>query len=98
MRRGARLLKAAQALERGGAKFLVLCTNTMHKVAGAITASLSIPLLHIADPTADVIIKAGVRRVGLLGTRFTMGQRFFAGGSRLIGCRLSSLQRGIANS
>jgi aspartate racemase len=76
---GSRLRDAAQALERAGAQFLVLCTNTMHKVADAITAGVSIPLLHIADPTADAIKQAGVQRVGLLGTRFTMDQEFYRG-------------------
>ena len=76
---GTRLREAAQALERGGAQFLVLCTNTMHKVANTITAGVSIPLLHIGDATADAIKKAGVRNVGLLGTRFTMDQEFYRG-------------------
>jgi len=76
---GARLHDAAQALERGGAEFLVLCTNTMHKVAGAITAGVGIPLLHIGDATAAAINRAGVKRVGLLGTRFTMDQDFYRG-------------------
>ena len=76
---GIRLRDAAQALERGGAQFLVLCTNTMHKVADAITAGVSIPLLHIGDATANAIKNAGVRRVGLLGTRFTMDQDFYRG-------------------
>jgi len=75
----AHLHHAAQLLERAGADFLVLCTNTMHKVVDAITDGLNIPLLHIADATADVIKRAGVRRVGLLGTRFTMEQTFYRG-------------------
>jgi aspartate racemase len=74
---GSRLHDAAQALERAGAQFLVLCTNTMHKVADAITEGVSIPLLHIGDATANAIIQSGVRRVGLLGTRFTMDQDFY---------------------
>ena len=76
---GAMLADAAQALERAGADFIVLCTNTMHKVAPAIQAAVSIPLLHIADPTAAEIRKAGVSRIGLLGTRFTMEQDFYRG-------------------
>ena len=68
---------AARALERAGAQVLVLCTNTMHKVAPAIEAATTIPLLHIADPTADAIKEAGWRTVGLLGTRFTMEQAFY---------------------
>lgn len=74
---GATLAEAAQSLERAGADFLVLCTNTMHKVAAAIEAAVAIPLLHIADPTAAAIKAAGVARVGLLGTRFTMEQAFY---------------------
>jgi aspartate racemase len=74
---GALLSRAAQALERAGADFLVLATNTMHKVAPAIEAATAIPLLHIADPTAQRIRDAGVARVGLLGTRFTMEQDFY---------------------
>ena len=75
----AHLHHAAQLLERSGADFLVLCTNTMHKVVDAITDGLNIPLLHIADATADVIKPAGVRMVGLLGTRFTIEQTFYRG-------------------
>ena len=76
-RAGALLGEAAAALERAGAEFLVLCTNTMHKVADAIEQAVSIPLLHIADPTAAAIRAAGLQRVGLLGTRFTMEQPFY---------------------
>ena len=74
---GQLLAAAAQSLERAGADFVVLCTNTMHKVAPAIEAAVSIPLLHIADPTAQAIKDAGVTTVGLLGTRFTMEQAFY---------------------
>ena len=74
---GARMADAAQALERAGADFLVLCTNTMHKVAAAIEAAAAIPLFHIADPTADEIKQAGLSKIGLLGTRFTMEQAFY---------------------
>ena len=74
---GALLADAARALESAGADFLVLCTNTMHKVAPAIEAAVRIPLFHIADPTADAIKKAGLSIVGLLGTRFTMEQAFY---------------------
>jgi len=74
---GAALADAARALERAGADFVVLCTNTMHKVAPAIEAAVAIPLLHIADPTAAAITAAGFARVGLLGTRFTMEQAFY---------------------
>ncbi len=76
---GALLADAARALERAGADFVVLCTNTMHKVAPAIEAAVKIPLLHIVDPTAAAIHNAGLHRVGLLGTRFTMEQDFYRG-------------------
>lgn len=74
---GEAMADAARRLQRGGADFLVLCTNTMHIVAEAIEAAVPLPLLHIADPTADALAAAGVRRVGLLGTRFTMEQAFY---------------------
>jgi amino-acid racemase len=76
---GAVLAEAARRLELGGADFVVLCTNTMHKVADTIQAGIGIPLLHIADATAEKITAAGVSRVGLLGTRFTMEQDFYRG-------------------
>lgn len=74
---GALLAKVAQTLEKAGADVLVLCTNTMHKVASAIEAVVQIPLLHIADPTAAAIQQGGYHTVGLLGTRFTMEQDFY---------------------
>jgi aspartate racemase len=74
---GAILSDAARRLEVAGADFLVLCTNTMHKVAPAIEREVRIPLLHIADATADVIQQAGIGTVGLLGTRFTMVDSFY---------------------
>jgi aspartate racemase len=74
---GELLAAAARALVRGGADFLVLCTNTMHKVAGAIEEAAGLPLLHIADATAAEIAQAGLGRVGLLGTRFTMEEDFY---------------------
>ena len=78
--RSARILAdAAQALERGGADFLVICTNTMHKVAPQIAAAVGIPLMHIADVTARQLHMAGVQRVGLLGTRYTMEEDFYTG-------------------
>jgi aspartate racemase len=70
---------AAVRLERGGADFIVLCTNTMHRLADAISSSVEIPLLHIADPTAERIKAAGHARIGLLGTAFTMEQDFYKG-------------------
>jgi aspartate racemase len=74
---GSILADAARALELAGAAFLVLCTNTMHKVAPIIEGAVAIPLLHIADPTAAEIKQAGYSVVGLLGTRFTMEQEFY---------------------
>lgn len=76
---GLRLSEAAAVLEAGGADFLVLCTNTMHRVAPAIEARVRIPLLHIADPTARAIRSMGLSNVALLGTRFTMEQDFYRG-------------------
>ena len=73
------LAGAARSVEAAGADFLVLCTNTMHKVVGAIEAAVTIPLLHIADATAAEVRRAGVSTVGLLGTRFTMEQDFYRG-------------------
>ncbi len=74
---GELLAQAAHKLQGAGAEALVLCTNTMHKVADAIEAAVQIPLLHIADPTAVQIRQAGLSKVGLLGTRFTMEQDFY---------------------
>jgi aspartate racemase len=72
------LAVAARSVERGGADVVVLCTNTMHKLADSITGAVSIPLLHIADATAAAILNAGHKRVGLLGTKFTMEEPFYA--------------------
>ncbi|MBU2952623.1 aspartate/glutamate racemase family protein [Marinobacter sp. F3R08] len=68
---------AALSLEKAGADFLVIGTNTMHKVAPEIEQAIGMPLLHIADATAQVLVKDGISRVGLLGTRFTMEQAFY---------------------
>ena len=73
------LIKCAQDLEHGGADCIVLCTNTMHKLADQIIASVNIPFLHIADATAEKIITAGMKKIGLLGTRFTMEHDFYKG-------------------
>ncbi|MCL9658370.1 aspartate/glutamate racemase family protein [Pseudomonas protegens] len=70
------LIDAAQRLQAGGAECLVLCTNTMHKVAEQIQAATAVPFLHIADPTAQAALAAGTLNVGLLGTAFTMEQEF----------------------
>ncbi len=74
-----RMIGAAQRLERGGAAFAIICTNTMHKMFDAVQANVRIPLLHIADATAERIRAAGLRRVALLGTRYTMEQDFYKG-------------------
>jgi aspartate racemase len=72
-----RMADAAQRLEGAGADILLLCTNTMHKVAEDVEGAVSVPLLHIADPTAERIAASGMRRVGLLGTAFTMEEPFY---------------------
>ncbi|SHI13490.1 aspartate/glutamate racemase family protein [Desulfosporosinus lacus] len=71
------LANAARSLEKAGADFIVICTNTMHKVADDIQAGISIPLLHIADITAEQVLLNGIKTVGLLGTRYTMEQDFY---------------------
>lgn len=73
------LIDAAKNLENGGADFIVLCTNTMHKAADDIQANIKIPFLHIADATAQRIMDSGIRKAGLLGTRFTMEEEFYKG-------------------
>ncbi|MBJ2120116.1 aspartate/glutamate racemase family protein [Arthrobacter sp. MSA 4-2] len=76
-RAGEILAGEARRIEAAGADLLVLCTNTMHKVAAAIEDAVSIPFLHLGDVTARAVLAAGVRTVGLLGTRFTMEQAFY---------------------
>lgn len=73
------MIEAADKLEKAGADFVVICTNTMHKMAPEIEAQLSIPLLHIADATAKAIHKKGLKKIALLGTNFTMSQDFYKG-------------------
>ncbi|MEZ8826120.1 aspartate/glutamate racemase family protein [Vibrio sp. 10N.261.55.A7] len=73
------LIQAAQALEKAGADFFVICTNTMHKVATVVQAEVNIPLLHIADATGQNLKLRGIKKVGLLGTAFTMEQEFYKG-------------------
>ena len=73
------LAQAAIGLQQAGAEGIVLCTNTMHKVAEAIESRCSLPFLHIADATGRVISAQGMRRVALLGTRYTMEQDFYRG-------------------
>ena len=74
-----KMCQAAVSLERGGADFIVICTNTMHKLAEQVQACLNIPLLHIADSTAKEITSKNIKKVGLLGTEFTMKQDFYKG-------------------
>ena len=75
----ARLAETARALQDAGAQLIVLCTNTMHEVAGEIEAAIDVPLIHIADATATAIRAAGIERVALLGTRYTMERDFYCG-------------------
>ncbi|MFE6685701.1 aspartate/glutamate racemase family protein [Streptomyces sp. NPDC057743] len=76
---GAVLAEAAKALEAAGAELLLICTNTMHKVADQVSSAVGVPLLHLADTTAEAVRGRGLRRVGLLGTAFTMEQDFYRG-------------------
>lgn len=73
------LVEAARSLEQGGADFLLICTNTMHKVAPAVAAGVSIPLLHLAEVTADALLRQGIVKAALLGTRYTMEEDFYCG-------------------
>lgn len=73
------LIDAAKNVEAAGADFVMICTNTMHEVASKIEEEISIPILHIADATADVIMDKGFKKVGLLGTAFTMERDFYKG-------------------
>ena len=73
------LIEAARGLERAGADCVLICTNTMHKVADDVQASVTVPLIHIADATAEQVKAAGLTRIGLLGTRFTMEEEFYVG-------------------
>lgn len=73
------MVDAAKRLENGGADFVLICTNTMHKMAKAVEEAISIPILHIADPTAEAIKAQGLTKVALLGTKYTMEQDFYRG-------------------
>jgi aspartate racemase len=73
------MIEAARRVEAGGADFLIICTNTMHKMANEVEDAIGIPLLHIADATADAIKAQGLGKVGLLGTKFTMEGDFYRG-------------------
>ena len=77
-----RMIQAARQLERGGADCIVICSNTMHKMADDVQAAVNLPLIHIADATAEVIAAAGFQHIALLGTRFTMEQDFYKGRMR----------------
>lgn len=76
---GRLLNQAAKSLQAAGADFLVIATNTMHKVADRVLDGIELPLLHIVDPTAEALLQAGHNRVGLLGTGFTMSDEFYKG-------------------
>ena len=86
------LSDAAATLQQAGADYIVICTNTMHKVAPRIQAAVSIPLLHIADVTAAEILGRGLRSVGLLGTRYTMEEDFYCGRLRRQGLCLGVIR------
>jgi len=73
------MIDAAKRVERSGADFVLICTNTMHKMADDVAANISIPLLHIADATAEKITSLDLKKIGLLGTKFTMEQDFYKG-------------------
>jgi aspartate racemase len=73
------MIEAARHVEAGGSDFLIICTNTMHKMADEVEAAIGIPLLHIADATAEVIKSQGLTKIGLLGTKFTMEEDFYRG-------------------
>jgi aspartate racemase len=74
------MIDAAKRLEAGGADFILICANTMHLMADEVAAAIGIPLLHVVDPTASAIAEAGLKRVGLLGTAFTMEKTFYRDG------------------
>lgn len=73
------MIDAARRLQSGGADFFLICSNTMHRMADPIAAAVDIPLLHIVDPTGERIAASGIKRIGLLGTAFTMEQEFYKG-------------------
>jgi len=73
------MIDAAKRIEKGGADFVLICTNTMHKMADEVKSNINIPLLHIADATAEKIMSKGFKKVGLLGTKFTMEEDFYKG-------------------
>jgi len=73
------MIEVAEQVEAGGADFVIICTNTMHKMADDVETAIGIPLLHIADATADAIKTEGLKKIGLLGTNFTMEEDFYRG-------------------
>ncbi|HVN54183.1 MAG TPA: aspartate/glutamate racemase family protein [Anaerolineaceae bacterium] len=73
------MIAAARQVERAGADFVLICTNTMHRMADEVQQAIRIPLLHIADATGQVVCSQGIRRIGLLGTRYTMEENFYRG-------------------
>ena len=89
---GAQLNLAAKSLEQGGAELILLATNTMHKVTDAMMAGVQVPLLHIADATAEAIRSTGLERPGLMATAFTMEQSFYT--DRLVAAGLSPIVPG----
>lgn len=82
------LANAARSLEKGGADFIVICTNTMHKVIDDIRSKINIPIVHIADATASRINEKGLRTIGLLGTKYTMEQDFYKSRLELNGIKV----------
>ncbi|MEQ7049062.1 aspartate/glutamate racemase family protein [Paenibacillaceae sp. P-4] len=82
------LANAARSLEKGGADFIVICTNTMHKVIDDIRSKINIPIVHIADATANRIKEKGLRTIGLLGTKYTMEQDFYKSRLELNGIKV----------
>lgn len=91
------LSQIAQKLEQAGADFIVICTNTMHKVAPQIQEKITVPILHIAQATAEALLENGIQKVGLLGTKYTMTQNFYK--DKLLEAGLEELipdQAGIA--
>lgn len=91
---------AAYSLEKGGADFIVICTNTMHKVVDVIQQKISVPILHIADATAVAIKQRGICSVGLLSTKYTMEQEFYRSRLKVNGIRVivsDNRDREIAN-
>lgn len=88
-RAGEVLAEAAKKLENAGADYIVICTNTMHKVVPQIEARIGIPVIHIAEATADILLQSGINRVALLGTKYTMTQDFYK--EKLVGAGIEVL-------